>query len=504
MTVLDQDVVREELWQQAWSRSWPRPLHPWLQRIRVTFVPGSMTPLLGRIKQGLMDRFALLGHELQEKPDDDTSVVLTTARLGEVVSWRKSLILVARRRFHLTHTPHVFTLVHATPDHLRSLLRRLATALGRDPVNPEDFAYPGLGPRAPHVLIEQGQRGGPMLALERLVQAQAKGIRVILVVGEEEPEEAYHFDLAGAHARTSAADPETFYTEIALRIATTASTGEVTAHQVLAEPVPAAVWSQSGVPRELCVAGRELGKRNFFTEMIRVADLVYVPSVSDAIASQYSEGCFGSWDPALDALVATATGSARPVDKGNLSLSELAVISGARPGGQGALVRPVEGRPDVAPSSEAVEMVSMDEMLPRITLGGEWDATANVPVARSKLHGHRGVYAYDPSRVEFVPLDPPYYHYPVSCATEAQAQGIRAAFGRAQSLRDPDDPRKVAFTVLPGHGVVIVEKWVPHTRPLQTIWEYMDAGYLQIQNRIPQGTMRYVPEADGRMRLEEP
>ncbi|NLG50467.1 MAG: hypothetical protein GX552_10195, partial [Chloroflexi bacterium] len=241
----------------------------------------------------------------------------------------------------------------------------------------------------------------------------------------------------------------------------------------------------------------------FFTEMIRVSDLVYVPSVSDAIASQYSEGCFGSWDPALNALVATATGSARPVDKGNLTLDELAVIPGACPDGKGALVRPVEGRLDVAPSSEAVEMVSMDDALPRITLGREWASTANVPVTRSKLHGHRGVYAYNPKLVEFVPLDPPYYYYPVSCATEAQAQGIRAAFGRAQSLRDPDDPRQVAFTVLPGHGVVIVEKWVPHTRPLQTIWEYMDAGHLQVANHVPQGMMRYVPDADGRMRLDE-
>lgn len=504
MTVLDQDIVRERLWQEAWSRSWPKPLHPWLQRLRVAFVPGTMSPLLMRIKQGLLERFASLGHELQDKPDDNTSVLLTTARLGEVVSWRKSLMLVARRRFHLKHTPHVFTLVHATPDHLRTLLRRIAVALGKDPVNPDDFAYPGLGPRAPHVLIEQGQRGGPMLALERLVQAQAKGIRVILVVGDEEPEEAYHFDLAGAHARTSAEDPATFYTEIVLRIATAASTQEVTAHQVLEEPVPADVWAQLDVPRELCMAGRELGKRNFFTEMVRVADLVYVPSVSDAIASQYSEGCFASWDPTLNALIATATGSARPVDKGNLTLDELTVIPGIRPGGQGALVRPVEGRPDVAPSSEAVEMISMDEVLPRITLSSEWKVRASVPVARSKLHGHRAVRAYDPTRVEFVLLDPPYYHYPVSCATEAQAQGIRAAFGRAQSLRNPDDPRQVAFTVLPGHGVVIAEKWVPHTRPLQTIWEYMDAGYLDIQNRIPQGTMHYVPGADGRMHLEEP
>jgi len=60
----------------------------------------------------------------------------------------------------------------------------------------------------------------------------------------------------------------------------------------------------------------------------------------------------------------------------------------------------------------------------------------------------------------------------------------------------------VAFTVLPGHGVVIVEKWVPGTVPFQAIWEYMDAGHLQVDNHIPQGTMAYAPGPDGRMVLQ--
>jgi hypothetical protein len=116
---------------------------------------------------------------------------------------------------------------------------------------------------------------------------------------------------------------------------------------------------------------------------------------------------------------------------------------------------------------------------------------------RSKLHGHRGVSAYDPRYVEFAPLDLPYYHYPVSCATEAQARGIKAAFARSQAFTHPDDPRQVVFTVLPGHGVVIAEKWVPGTVPFQIIWEYMDAGFLQIANHIPQGFMEYISDSEG-------
>ena len=137
-------------------------------------------------------------------------------------------------------------------------------------------------------------------------------------------------------------------------------------------------------------------------------------------------------------------------------------------------------------------MMDMDFSLPKITLGDEWATPARVPVVRSKLHGHRGVSGYDPDRVEFTPLDSPYYNYPVSCATEAQAQGIVKAFSRSEALQNPDDPRQLAFTVLPGHGIVIAEKWVAGMKPFQTMVEFMDAGYIRIGNHIPQGPIRYV------------
>jgi hypothetical protein len=169
----------------------------------------------------------------------------------------------------------------------------------------------------------------------------------------------------------------------------------------------------------------------------------------------------------------------------------------------GALVRHVEGQPNDSPSSESVEMMQVDNQLPRIELDRSWNNLTSVPVIRSKLHGHRGVAAFDPSRVEYVPLDLPYYHYLVSCATAAQAQGITAAFARSEALRDPNDPRQIVFTVLPGHGAVIAEKWVSGKRPFQVVWESMEAGILQVASRIPQGPMSYVPVADGQMVLQE-
>jgi hypothetical protein len=76
------------------------------------------------------------------------------------------------------------------------------------------------------------------------------------------------------------------------------------------------------------------------------------------------------------------------------------------------------------------------------------------------------------------------------------------AFARAEALRSPDDARQIAFTVLPGHGAFIVEKWVAGKAPFQVIWEAMDAGALQVDNRIPQGAMAYVPGPDGLMVLQ--
>jgi hypothetical protein len=146
-------------------------------------------------------------------------------------------------------------------------------------------------------------------------------------------------------------------------------------------------------------------------------------------------------------------------------------------------------------------MIGVDEDLPWITLGDGWPKQVEVPVARSKLHGHRGVHAYDPRFVEHVYLDPPYYYYPVSCSTEAQANAIKSAFTRSAALQNPDDPRQVVFTVLPGHGVLIIEKWVPGKVPFQVICECMRDGRLEIENAVPQGVLDFVPGPDGRQIL---
>jgi hypothetical protein len=480
-----------------------KPIHGWLRAIRLVYHPGPTTPLLDGMAQKLLDRFRLRGHTVQARPDSTTDVIVTTAPFGVAIPWRQALLFTARRRFGIDHSPTIVTLVHATSEALQAMLDRLAAALGRKPPDPADFSFPGMAPTAHRVLIEQGRRGGPILSLLRVLQTQAKCLRVLLAVGQDRPQAIYHFDLVGAHPRVEADDPVAFYDDIVYRIVTAASTDEVTDHEIQSPRVPRAVWASLRTPAAMREAGQMLGERNFFTEMVRIADLAHVPAVGDAVATQYSEGCFATWEPELPALIATITGSARPVDKGNITDDDLAVIVGVRSDSSGAIVRHVEGKRNDSPSSEAVELLDMDSVLPRTTLGDGFAFRGTVPILRSKLHGHRGIGAYDGRRVEHVPLDLAYYHYPVSCATGAQAQGIKQAFARAECLRRADDPRQVVFTVLPGHGVVIAEKWVAGKAPFQVFWECMDAGALQVENQIPQGMMDYVPGPDGRMHLRE-
>jgi len=486
-------------------------VHNWLRNITVAYLPGANTPLLENFASQLLDRFRQWGHTVIEVPAGSVDVLLTTAIFGEPVSWRRAPIFTARKRFRLEQTPTVFTLVHITPDQFKGILAHFEAALAKEPPRPADYRFPGLAVEAYKTLHEQGQRGGPILSLVRLLQSQAMSIRILLLVGDQQPQEAYTLDLVGAHPRSLASTGEAFYDDLVLRIVTAVSTHEITDHQVLGEPVPASVWNSLRTPAAMRAAGHQLGLRHFFTEMVNVAHLVNVPAVPETVSSQYSEGCFATWDPSLGALIATVSGSARPVQKYNLGDDDLAVIVGVRPDGHGAQVRHVEGKNNSKPSSEAVELIQMDGDLPRIKLDpGWWDESGShahggveVPVVRSKLHGHRGVSSFNPLKVEHVPLDTPYYHYPVSCSTEAQASAIVSAFARSEALTKPVDARAVVFTVLPGHGVVIAEKWVPGKAPFQVIWEYIDSGDLQISSLVPQGPLTYQSDQHGRMVLQE-
>lgn len=470
-------------------------IHHWLRPVHVAYVPGRSTFMLDLWANELLEEMQNMGHGIQRSPDNQTDIILTTARYGEPQSWRDALLFMARRRYRLNSSPVVYTLMQVGKMELQIMLERLGAALACDPIDPMDFCFDGVAPDAWKVLAEQGRRG-TMLALQRILQAQAKSLRLILFVGDgDEPECAYHFDLVGAYPCSAAGNG--FYWDIALRIATAACAEGIPAIPASGESIPAEVWDGLGTPDAMEEASRQFGQRGFFSDMVRISDLIGLASLSDAVASQYSEGCFGTWDAELGAMVVTAAGSSQPVNKSRISKEHLAVV---KTNGMDPTGLQIAGKPYQVPSSESYEMTAIDRALPYI----EMARAGKVPVARSKLHGHRGISAYCADSVEYVAMAEPYLHYPVSCSTYPQAQGIIEVFSRSQALNNPDDPRQIVFTVLPGHGVFIAEKWRHDKAPFQAIWECMDAGHLVISNEVPQGEMGYAHSADGKMRLQLP
>lgn len=480
------------------------PLHDWVRPQEVAFFPGPMDPVTEQVLTRLRETFTRLGHTVVPEPrPGHTRIIMTSAVYGEDLSWRKALLFNLRRRFGFRRLVDLWTVTAVSPERLEADLTRLQKAWEEGPEGLLRLSIPGLAQTltAAEAIWEYGRRGGPLAMLERILQVQLKSIRILLVVGETRPEYAYLFDLVGAYPRVVNAEEAAFYEELVHRMAAFASTHSVSHHEMVGEPVPRPLWETLEAPKAMMRASRAFKERDFFSPMIRISDVAPVPGravLSAMIAEQYSEGCFATWEPRLNALVATVTGSARPVYKGEVQEKDLAVIVGVRPDGMGAYYRPVEGLPNDPPSSEAVELFQMDAGLPRITWNGY-----EVPVARSKLHGHRGVRAFDPKRVEFVPLPPSYHKYTVTCASDAQAKAIIATFSRAQALRNPDDPRTLVFTIVPCHGVVIVEKWVPGKVAFQEIWEAIDTGALEIALSVPQGPFGYRPGEDGRMHYTE-
>ena len=457
------------------------PIHSWLKQLSIAYVSGPSTGLANRVASDLMDYFQHEGHTTQEVPSIETNVILTTARLGEPLGWREALMFTARRRYKLKHTPTVFTIVQAGPEQFSEWMAKIEELLKSGVEMRPGFA--GIPETAHKTLYRQGKRGGTIMYLLRVIQIQTKSIRVLLIIGKDEPTSAFLFDMVGAHPQIKFENPQTFYQDIATRIMTAASTEEITKHQTIEPEIKREEWNSLSTIQEMTQASQELGKRDFFTEMIHVSDVAEIPGFSDAISQQYSEGCFATWDAQINGLLTTITGSARPVRKENITDKDLAVIAGIKPKHDGALIRKVQGHPNYPPSSEAVEMIGMDVHLPKISLRNG----AQVPVIRSKLHGHRGVRSFDRNCVEYVSVPESYLHYPVSCSTDAQYRAVQEAFSSSSALQNPGDPRQIVFTVLPGHGLVIVEKWVEGKQAFQAIWEAMDHKDIEITNYIPQG-----------------
>ncbi|MEO9177285.1 MAG: hypothetical protein ABI317_17355, partial [Gaiellales bacterium] len=182
----------------------------------------------------LAGEFEARGHDVEAAPTDGTQVVFASAQFGVPIGWRQSLQLTVRRRFKLRRTPITYVVMSATPALLQATIDHFRHALDKSPIDPADFAMDGLEPTAVDTLVEQGRRGGAMLTMMRVLQTQAKNVRILLFVGDDDsPEAVFHLDLVGGHPRTTVVgDGSALWDDIVARVLATISASDVTDHMV--------------------------------------------------------------------------------------------------------------------------------------------------------------------------------------------------------------------------------------------------------------------------------
>jgi hypothetical protein len=488
-------------------------VHSWTHPISIAYMPGDNTAALDLASSALLDWLRDAGCTVTDLPENSTDLIITTRRFGDNVSRDEALLFNAKRQYRLSSRPQVLTLVDVPEDEYQSLVQHFTAIaqLPEDEANREQ--YPGLGPQAADIIAHQARRGGPELAFARLVQGQVLSIRVMALRTQAgRPYRAMHFDMAGARPVTDATDLEIFAEDAGARVLAAVCAVEVNHHSFVDDPVSAELWDSLSSPDVMVRAGSMFTQFGFFTTPLYVEKLLGYRGVSDAISAQFSEGCYAIYEPDIPGLLTTASGSSRLVDKRSISRLDQAVVVGTRPDHDGAMVRPVTGMDRVVPSVEAVEMMGLCERVSKHRHLNSHGLPVTVPNVRAILHGHLGVAAYDPQRVETVMLDPLFYSQLVSCGTGALAEGTATAFARSESLKDLHDPRRVIFLEQPGHGVMVVEKWPASddgTGAFDTIHDYLSSGVLQMTLDIAQGLVRWemAPGPDGHSlmrRITEP
>jgi hypothetical protein len=488
-------------------------VHTWTHPISIAYMPGDHTPALDLASRALLDWLRDAGCTITDQPNNGTELILTTRRYGNVVTRDEALFFNAKRQYHLSTRPQLLTMLDVPETDYQAMMEHFTKIAQMPEAEASLTRYAGLGPQAADLISHQARRGGPELAFARLVQGQVLSIRVMaLRTKDGQPYRAMHFDMAGAHPVTDATDLELFAEDAGARVLAAVCAVEVNHHSFVDEPVSAELWESLSSPDVMVRAGSMFTQFGFFTTPLYIEKLLGYRGISDAISAQFSEGCYAVFEPDIPGLLTTASGSSRLVDKRSISRLDQAVVVGMRSDHEGAVVRPVAGMEPVVPSVEAVEMMGLCERVPHHEHLNSHGNPVNVPNVRAILHGHLGVAAFDPTKVEAVRLGPLYYTQLVSCGTGALAEGTAVAFAASESLKDLNDPRRVIFLEQPGHGVMVVEKWPPKddgTQPFETIHDYLSSGVLQMTLEVAQGPVHWEMAAgtDGRpvmRRVTEP
>ncbi|MTE22348.1 hypothetical protein F0L17_25250 [Streptomyces sp. TRM43335] len=336
-----------------------------------------------------------------------------------------------------------------------------------------------VGTRRTVVLAEVPERLGGLshtavVEIGRAVMGRTAAPRVVLV--SRDAREATLLTLEGGHPTETSELAD----RIRDRLVTAACAREVgDRYDVVSDALSATAWAATPAPDHLAAAGRRMGRLGLLPEPVRVDRYV-----SGELASLYreflgwkrlSEGMLFLYDPDLEAVVVTASGS-WDVDKRTLRRDEATVLGRETVDGRLRVLAP-EGLDPKGPSVEAWEVCALLAAVPKVRLGrgasGGWvldpDGEREAPVVRGGVHAHVGVDRADSDVIESVPPNRELYPYGFGCGTDLMAEVAADTVARSRAVNDPRDPRRYVRWPMLYHGEMAVELWKPGLpeQPLQ-------------------------------------
>lgn len=252
------------------------------------------------------------------------------------------------------------------------------------------------------------------------------------------------------------------------------------------DSVQSSTFDAARSPQVLVAAGRRMGRLGLLPPPHRVSDYV---SVTMASAYQrylgikgFSEGMMFVYDPDLQALVVTASGSFE-VDKRDLRPEDVVVVDHQLADGRLRLLE-VAGAGQKGPSVEAWEVVSLMAAAPKMKVSkdanGIWrpdpNGTVEVPAVRGGLHAHVGVDEADETLIESIAPDRASYPYGFGCGTDLMVDVAAATVRRSQAINDAGDNRSYVRWPMLYHGEMALELWTPDVpdEPLTGLLDLFD------------------------------
>ncbi|MER5782720.1 hypothetical protein ABT104_13510 [Streptomyces mobaraensis] len=311
-----------------------------------------------------------------------------------------------------------------------------------------------------------GLRHTDAVEIGRTVMGRTAAPRVVLL--GDDGREAALFTLEGGHPTETGEMAD----RIRDRLVTAACARDVgDRYDVVPGALSATAWAGSPAPGQLAAAGRRMGDLGLLPEPVRIDR--YVSAGLAALYREYlgwkrlSEGMLFLYDPGLDAVVVTASGT-WDVDKRTLREDEVTILQPRPHDGRLRVLAP-EGVDPKGPSVEAWEVCALLSAAPTVRLGrtadGHWVPDPRgervAPLVRGGVHAHVGVDRADAAVIESVPPNRDVYPYGFGCGTDLMADVAADTVARSRALNDPEDPRRYVRWPMLYHGEMAVELWKP-------------------------------------------